>query len=126
MYALNEGKNKYDKIIHIESDAYVLSNRLFSYLNDINSGWVALYSQKYKFPESAIQIINKDEFYRIDNMPEMHDFKKIAEFAIPYTRLEKSFTGDRYGEDGKLPKYEIDYVCQWSLDWLIPEELIKK
>lgn len=126
LHGLREGKNDFNKIIHIESDAFVLSQRLLDYINNTNHGWVALFSQKYGFPESAIQIINEDSFYRIDKMPEMHDFVKIVEFVLPYTHVEKSFIGDRYGEDGKLPKHEIDYACQWNLDWYIPEDFIKK
>lgn len=126
MYALKKGKTSYDKIIHIESDAYIFSKRLLDYLDTANSGWISLYSKKHGLPESAIQIINKDAFNRIDDMPEMWHFEKIAEFGIPFTKIEKSFIGDRYGEDNKLPRHSIDYACQWSLNWYVPEEFIIK
>lgn len=51
-----------DKIMHIESDAYILSPRLADFLNGIESGWHVMWSERDKFPETAIQVICSDQF----------------------------------------------------------------
>lgn len=55
---------KYDfqKIIHIESDFFVLSGKLFSFIKKTREGWVSLFCNHYNFPETAIQVICKDQF----------------------------------------------------------------
>ena len=121
--ALKIGRENYDRIIHIEADAVVLSNRLFDFIFNDNDGWKCLYTKKYFFPESAIQIINKNSFHLIDDVPEEFDFHKIVELILPF-RAVKTFIGDRYGEEGKLPEHKVDYVCQWNWDWHIDRDWI--
>jgi len=122
-YALNYGKTKYNKILHIEYDAIILSTRLFDHLKNHSSGWSCLFTNNYGFGESAIQIINKDSYDLIDNLPDDFDFHTIAELVIPF-RIDKSFIGDRYGEMGNIPKHKIDYACQWDWNWCIEKEWI--
>lgn len=121
--ALSIGRDEYDKIIHIESDAVIVSERLTEYLKNENTGWRCMYSEKYFFGESAIQIINSDSFHLIDRLDENFDFHTIAECILPF-RSNKTFVGDRYGEDGRLPSCKIDYACQWDWNWLIDQEWI--
>jgi len=123
-YALMYGvSNNYDKIIHVEADAVIVSDRLINYLNNQNNGWWCLFSKHYGFKESAIQVVNRDAFNLIENLPEMYDFEKIAEWFLPFW-CNKSFIGDRYGELGKLPSHKIDYACQWNWDWAIEKDWI--
>ena len=100
--ALMIGQRDYDRIIHIEADALILSDRLFDFIRTESTGWKCMYTKKYLFPESAIQIINKDSYHLIDNVPEDFDFHKIVELMLPFQSI-KAFIGDRYGEIGKLP-----------------------
>jgi hypothetical protein len=121
---LRYGKqNEFSKIIHIESDAVILSKRLFNFIINENNGWKCLFTKKYNFPESAIQIINPDSFYLIDNLPEQFSFDTIAELFLPFKAV-KNFIGDRYGENCTLPSHKIDYVCQWDWMWQIEKEWI--
>ncbi len=121
--ALEIGRQNYDRIIHIEADAVIVSDRLFDFIKYENIGWKCLYTKKYFFPESAIQIINKDAFHLINNVPEDFDFHKVVELMLPFQPI-KAFIGDRYGEEGKLPKHQIDYACQWNWDWVIDKDWI--
>ena len=121
--ALMIGQRDYDRIIHIEADALILSDRLFDFIRTESAGWKCMYTKKYLFPESAIQIINKDSYHLIDNVPEEFDFHKIVELMLPFKSI-KTFIGDRYGEIGKLPEHKIDYVCQWDWDWFIDKDWI--
>ena len=38
--------------------------------------------------------------------------QSLAELTLPYTRVEKGYAGNRYGESrGRIPGY-ADYACQ--------------
>jgi len=121
--ALNFGRENYDKIIHVECDAVILSLRLFDFIHNTNNGWCCLFTNKYNFPESAIQIINKDSYVLIDRLSKNFDFNVIAELVIPFRPI-KAFVGDRWGEDGALPTHKVDYVCQWNWEWHIDKDWI--
>ncbi|MCB0555501.1 MAG: hypothetical protein KDD02_18280 [Phaeodactylibacter sp.] len=116
-----------DKIIHIESDFYILSGRMIDYIEKLSSGWTAFYSKYYDFPETAIQVICNDTFDKLYEIYERaveqnYKFDKLAEFIFPYTNVEKNFHGDRFGElnvlQGWLSKIEtpfnIDYIGQMN------------
>lgn len=125
LFALELGKNNYNHIIHIESDAIVVSERLKKYLIEKDSGWLCLHTPTYGFKESAIQKINIDSFHMFENLDPNFDFHKIIELYLPMRR-NINFIGDRYGESGKLPNHQIDYVCQWNWDWAIDNDWIIK
>jgi hypothetical protein len=118
-------KYNIDKIIHIESDYYIVSRRMIDYMAEIAEGWTVFYSRFYGFPETAIQIICKDSFDKLNKMyknavESNYQFKKIAERVLPFSKIEKGFTGDRYGEEKILKRLskrnktplEIDYLGQ--------------
>ena len=90
-----------DKIIHIESDAYVLSPRLVDFINQADSGWHVLSTQHNDFPETAIQVICRDQFEVFENFkrqnPSLH-FHDYAERILPFTSVNREFKGDRYSE----------------------------
>lgn len=90
-----------DKIIHIESDAFILSQRLIDFLNNTNSGWHVMWSNHYQFPETAIQLICKDQFEIMENFANQYNSKgapDIAENILPFSEVHKDFIGDRYSE----------------------------
>lgn len=124
-------KYGFNKIIHIESDAYVFSNRLANYIRRINSGWTALWSDHYLMPETAIQVICKDAFdylYYYHNMG--HDFftssERAAEFLLPFSKINNRFKGDRYGPLRKKTNIQsetFDYLTQLPTDIEIQSEI---
>ena len=90
-----------DKIVHIESDAFLLSQRLVDFINHTQSGWHVLWTEQNKFPETAIQVICRDQFdsfqkFKDDN-PSLH-FPDFAEHLLPFTEVHREFKGDRYSE----------------------------
>lgn len=90
-----------DKIIHIESDAYILSQRLVDMINETQAGWHVLWAQRYQFPETAIQIICRDQFENLEKLKvdfPAYDFPDIAERLLPFTSINRQFKGDRYSE----------------------------
>lgn len=112
-YALNNG---YDKIIHCDSDVFILKQELVDYVNSINSGWNCLYCSMYDYPETTFQIIGKDKFeeaydFFLDGFLKFYPYK-IAETEIPFTHVEKGFIGDRYGELNKPQTLEMAWYGQ--------------
>ncbi|MGK5026297.1 hypothetical protein [Janthinobacterium sp. RB2R34] len=90
-----------DKIIHIESDAYILSPRLADFINGIESGWHVMWSECYRFPETAIQVVCSDQFEIFEQFkarqPDLN-YGDLAENLLPFTSVNRQFKGDRYSE----------------------------
>ena len=90
-----------DKIIHIESDAYILSPRLADFINDIDSGWHVMWTERYQFPETAIQVICSDQFEVFEQFkarqPDLN-YGDLAERLLPFTSVDRQFKGERYSE----------------------------
>lgn len=109
-------KYNFDKLILCEPDAYIIRDRLFSYIKSVAKGWVSLWCPKHKFPESAIQVICKDSINKLEEMHEkgeaLWNLDVIAERFLPFTKVEKRFIGDRYGEFLEKYPYDADYICQ--------------
>lgn len=120
-------KYGFDKIIHIESDFFVVSNRLIEYIKHTEFGWVALYSPFNKFPESGIQIIHQDSFSSFGAFFEkvkskLYHIERSAELCLPFSYVENKFLGDRFGQLDVMADWlnrvdmpaAIDYVGQVS------------
>lgn len=89
------------KIVHIESDAFILSQRLADFINEVSSGWHVLWSPRYRMPETAIQVICADQFAafeRFQQDPGNRMNEEFAENILPFTAIHKEFAGDRYSE----------------------------
>jgi hypothetical protein len=90
-----------DKIIHIESDAYILSPRLADYINGVAAGWHVMWTERCQFPETAIQVICRDQFDALERFkarqPDLN-YGEIAEKILPFTTVARQFKGDRYSE----------------------------
>ena len=117
-------KYEYDKVIHIESDTFVITQRLLDYLRDLEKDWTVLFSKKYNFPETCIQVITRKHFKDLRLLYDLgkdYWFKAqtntwfIAEFIFKFTNVVKCFIGDRYGEDWcfEIPE-DADYVANFA------------
>lgn len=105
----------FSKIVHVESDAYLLSRKIVDYVNALETGWTTFWCPMYDFPEPALQVICADRF---ESMAEVASrgldvlTKDIAERTLPFTHVERTFAGNRYGERApRIPGY-ADYACQ--------------
>ncbi len=103
------------RIVHVESDAYLLSPALVEHINGLDSGWTVLWCHRYNIPEPAIQIIAEDQypaFQRVADTGVETLAQKLAELTLPFTHVERRFAGNRYGEmRNRIPGY-ADYACQ--------------
>ena len=114
-------KYTFDKLIHIESDFYVLTARLIEFVKNMRTGWTALFSKNRNGAESGLQIIAKEYFNKLKFIYEsgFDLWNKVstnkafyAERMLPFTNTIKCFKGDRYGEDWcwQIPE-DADYVA---------------
>lgn len=107
--------NEYDKIIYMENDFYVLSNKMCSWINNINSGWHSAWCNKHNFPETALQVIVKDsEDYRAG-----HPWSRLngttMELELPL-QVNKELKGDRHSEYLNTIPDNVDFSAQVILD----------
>lgn len=106
----------FSKIIHCESDAFVLSHRMMKHMQQIDKGWIAFWCPRYHFPETGLQVICHDAFEdlaRFYTLGERVWFRPVfPERVLPFSRVERDYVGDRYGEFRDDCPLEADYVCQ--------------
>jgi hypothetical protein len=106
----------FDKVIHLESDAYLISPRLVRYANSVARGWNVLWCPQYNVPEMAIQFIAGQEITTLAAVFRQDYGNLIGrhhETMLPYTRVVRSFIGDRFGDYGlwDIPR-DVDYAAQ--------------
>ena len=118
---LNGIDKGFDKIIHAESDAFILSDRIIDFVNSIDSGWHTFWCYCHNMHESAIQVICRDQFDPAKiflNTPYSAYSGSCIDGILPYTNVHKNFAGDRYGEYlDEIPKH-VDYACQTRPGWI--------
>ena len=105
----------FEKVVHIEADAYLISKKIHDYVNESVCGWTAFYCPRHNFPEAAIQIIagNSIEDYRqMGEIPYSKLSHQIAEHYIPFSCVQHGFIGDRYSEFSNEVPRNADYACQ--------------
>lgn len=105
------------KIVHVESDAYLLSRRMLDFINARASGWTAFWCPRWNFPETGIQVVCADRF---DQMRGMWDAGwarhagQYAERVLPFTDVVRDPHGNRYGEfRTRIPGF-ADFAMQVS------------
>lgn len=107
-----------DKVLMIDSDAYVLSKKLASHMKNSTSGWNTFWCPEFNFPESALAVLNADAFETLDRFCTGHYSYyngQTMEEILPYTTVEKGFIGDRYGEKCLPQTKDMDFYCQTPL-----------
>ncbi|MGH1590378.1 hypothetical protein ACRBEV_21115 [Methylobacterium phyllosphaerae] len=109
-------ENGFDKIIHIESDSFLISDRIKNYFNEFNSGWLALWCRRWLWPETAVQIMAGDAVGALaiqdQIMPHERLVGKWMELSLPFTHVDPDFNGDRYGEYLPYIPRNADFAVQ--------------
>ena len=116
----------FDKVIHIEADCSLVSQRFVDYLDNFQTGWEAFWCPRHRLSESSIQVIAGADciqayslFDQIDyshfrgTAPDPREFDQTG--YLPFT-TNKNFIGDRYGEYTKQVPTNADYACQLTAD----------
>lgn len=111
----------FDKVIHIEADCSVISQRFVDYLNRFSTGWEAFWCPRHRLSETSIQVIAGAECieaYSLFNNIDYNHFRGTPpdprEDQVGYLpfRTNKNFIGDRYGEYTDTVPRNADYACQ--------------
>lgn len=113
----------FQKAIHCESDAYVISERMMHYITARSDGWTTFWCKRWGFPESALQVIAGDALPILETFHAPGEkfwfadrgVTGFAEHILPFTHVNKAFEGDRYGEYREGYPLQADFVCQASL-----------
>jgi hypothetical protein len=109
----------YKKIITIDTDTFVLSERLFDYIRERSTGWTAFDIEKYHFPSAELHILCEDAFPRFLYYTRGDFMQKngtLMEKDIPFTHVICGFKVDRFGEE-RLPQTpDMDAYAQAPLD----------
>lgn len=111
-----------DRIIHVESDAYLFSKKMYRSLLGLEHGWWAAWCESQAFPESALQVICADRFgaMRLLSQRDPTTFANMtAERFLPFTGILKQFTGDRYSEFRQTVPKNADFAVQ-----ILPEQKV--
>lgn len=122
----------YGKIIHIESDAYIISRRMAEYVRSLSRGWMAMWCPRWRFPETCIQVICTshidvlEQYYRAGRALWFRDQGEsgCAECVLPFTDVCRHFDGDRYGEFRPDYPNAADYVCQARTEMQFEHRLV--
>jgi hypothetical protein len=121
-YAVDNG---YTRVIHIESDAYLVSAKAIHHVNNILQGWYSPYCPVYQFPESAIQVINQDQFENaleffsqpLEDVQGEKVNNVVIEKLMPFTEVDTScLKGDRYNERWGQTPQDADFSTQVELE----------
>ena len=94
--------NGFTKIVHLEADAFLITPQACRYVNTLDEGWTALWCDRFRRPESGVQIIAGSglSLYKEWAMKPVDSFAgKVIEKTLPFTDINRSLKGDRYGED---------------------------
>ena len=104
--------NTYDKVIYMDNDFYILSERFVNHINNLASEWHSPWCNKHKFPETGLQIIHKNAAtYRISR-PFSRFNGQCMEHVLP-VEVDKAWVGDRHSEDSLLIQQPSwDYTAQ--------------
>lgn len=115
--------NRFDRIVYIETDFFLLSNRLAEWVSERTVGMSGLWTKKYGMAEAALIVLCEDVFDKFLHCADGIDLDHVmknehtAEFLFPWTYLEKGFVGDRWGEVGEASIcLDADYVAQVDLN----------
>lgn len=115
----------YDKIVHVESDTYILTDRLFNFIHDSKNEWSVLFNKDYNFPDTCIQIIHRDHFKYLEQLYELGEkfwFKAetnktfIAEFVFKFTNIVRYFNGSWHGGNIEDAPKDVDYFADFPVD----------
>lgn len=106
---------RFDKIIHIDTDVFIMKPEVIDYINNTNTGWVSFKDHFHGFPESTFFFVNKDSFglFKDEMLKPISDRTGlVAEDILPFTHVETKFYGGRFSERDQLPDATMYYYCQ--------------
>jgi hypothetical protein len=118
--------NGHEKILHLESDAFLISPRIQNWVNELRDGWTSLWCPRHRRPESGIQIIagSAMQTYKdFASQPVEALAGAVIETTLPFTHVESGFIGDRYGEFQDYVPRQAEWCMQAVPNGKLPPEI---
>jgi hypothetical protein len=113
--ALFAEANGFDRVIHIESDAFLLTEAARQSLITYADGWAALHAPQFDMPESAVQVAvgsGLRVLAAFARQPYDALIGQPHERLMPFTHIAHGLKGARIGEiPGEIPA-DLDYAAQ--------------
>ena len=103
------------KMLWIEWDFYILSQRCIDWVCSISRGLVGAWCPQHNFPETSMIILCQDQyvnFYSFINQWATTPESVELERAMPFTEVKKDFIGNRYSDVGLVHPHNADYSAQ--------------
>ena len=95
---------EYDKVLAIDNDFFMLSDRMKDWAFGVDSGWSSVWDSTHNWPEPAFQIVTRCRAYLdfVNEKPfiERNNSPEAMERELPFTFVQKAFHGGRFSERG--------------------------
>lgn len=108
-------KQDFSRLLHIESDAFLVSERAVDWVNSNSADWSTLWSAGHNFPEMAIQTMNRtgiETAYSLFKQDYEWLRGEIHEKKLPFSNVNKDLIGERYHDFHQSPPRNIDWIGQ--------------
>ncbi len=109
----------YEKIIFLDSDCFITSQRALDHIRALDTGWETFYCRKYGFPSAEAHVLCKDAFpiyEAFTSIPYEQHMGKVLEDVVPFTKVNHAFNVDRWGEDRIPCAPHMDIYSQAPVD----------
>lgn len=113
--ALYAEAHGFGRVIHVESDAFLIGPRACAFLAGVTDGWASLFSPRFGMPELAISVAAGSGLRRLAEFarqPYAALRGRMHEQLMPFTHVERGLTGDRYGQEVAPVPHGADYATQ--------------
>lgn len=114
-------KCNYEKLILIESDTYILTDRLFEFIANTTEGWHSTWWREIDLPETCLTWLHRGSFHQLERywkLGEKHWYRigltedqYAPEIVFPITNVHKEFFGIRDRDEYKELPQGLDYVA---------------
>ncbi len=104
----------FERVIHVESDSFVLSQRLAENLSARTSGWTALWHPASQRAEVAINVLCRDAFHLVEQLAARgpFDFRgQVPGLILPFTGTAQGFGAagdDDLRQSSAAPDYAVN------------------
>lgn len=135
-YAVRHG---FERVVHVESDAFLVSEAAQTYMAGATDGWIAMASETHKrMPETCVQVMAGAGLRRYFDFAQRRYSGfggSTIEMVLPFTAIESGLRGGRYGETRTVIPQHADWAAQmhpvasrerayywWLPDWVFSRE----
>ena len=109
----------YGKIVAIDSDSFVVSERMAKHIKELQKGWEVMYERSHDCPAAEVHILCAEAFglfKSYTSRPWQEKIGKWMERELPFTKVNKDLNCDRWGLKRTPQTPEMDGYFQAAVD----------